>query len=574
MKASDLFVRCLEREGVRYVFAVPGEENLDLLESLRGSPIEVIVTRHEQGAAFMAAAHARLTGEVGVCLATLGPGATNLVTGVAHANLGGIPLLVITGQKGIRENWQSDFQVIDVVGMMRPITKRTVQLQGPKRIPKEIRESFKVATTERQGACHLELPEDIAKEDVDPAFGPLSPGNVRRPDPCHKAVVQAARAIREAEHPVLIVSSRAQRRRVRKRLRELCDATNLYVVHTQLGKGVLGDDHPNSLYAFGIHKRDYVNCVIDRADLIVTIGYSTREHPPSVWNRKLDRDVLHIDFNPARTGLYYNPRIELVGDISTGLLMLREELAGYRYEDAVMVPVKRELERKLFEEGDDDPAFPVRPRRIVAECRRALDPEDIVCLDNGIYKLWFSRHYPTYDIGTFLLDNTLAAMGGGLPYAVGAKLAYPERRVLAVVGDGGFMMNSQELATAVRLKLPLVVLLLNDDAYGFIRWKQRAMGFADYALDLGNPDFVRYAESYGARGLRVSDAEELGPALRGAFAADGPVLIECPIDYGENELIWNRELDRLRCDECHTKGPLAAGRPDCIMRPLIEAEEE
>jgi acetolactate synthase-1/2/3 large subunit len=563
MKASDLLVRCLEQEGVEYVFAVPGEENLDLLESLHTSSIQVIVNRHEQAAAFMAATYARLTGKVGVCLATLGPGATNLVTGVAHAQLCGAPLLAITGQKGIRENWQADFQVIDVVRMMEPITKRTVQIQGPTVIPKEIRESFKIATTERLGACHIELPEDVAREEVHRRYAPMRPGVVRRPDAGPKAIRLAAERIRQAEHPVLIVSSRAQRRRVRLRLRELCDATNLYVIHTQLGKGVLGDDHPNSLYAFGIHKRDYVNCIVDRADLIITVGYSTKEHPPSVWNHDLQRDVLHVDFNPARTEIYYNPSIELVGDISTSLLLLRQELARYRYEDEWVVKARRALQQRLFEEGAADGAFPVRPRRIVADCRQALGPEDIVCLDNGIYKLWFSRHYPTYNIGTFVLDNTLATMGAGLPAALAAQLVHPEKRVLAVVGDGGFMMNSQELETTVRLGLPVVILLLNDNGFGFIKWKQQAQGFADFALDLGNPDFVRYAESYGARGLRVAAAGQLRPLLEEAFQdarqRGGPVLVECPIDYSENVQVWNRELDNLLCDVCFCERGLKLG---------------
>jgi acetolactate synthase-1/2/3 large subunit len=550
MKASDLFVKCLEREGVEYVFAVPGEENLDLLESLRPSAIRVLVTRHEQGAAFMAAAYARLTGKVGVCLATLGPGATNLVTGLAHAQLCGIPLLAITGQKGIRENWQADFQVIDVVRMLEPITKRSVQLQGPKRIPKEVREAFKTATTERQGVCHIELPEDVATEDVPERFRPMLPGVVRRPDAGPKAVRLAAERIRAARHPIVIVSSRAQRTRVRQRLRSLCDATNLYAIHTQVGKGVLGDDHPNSLFAFGIHKRDYVNCGVDRADLIVTVGYSVTEHPPSLWNEDLSREILHIDFNPAKTEIHYNPSVELVGDISTSLALLRDELAGWRHEDPWLARTRESLVRRLFQEGADDPAFPLRPRRIVADCRSVLGHDDIVSMDNGIYKLWFSRHYPTYNIGTFLLDNTLATMGAGLPAALGAKLVHPDRRVLAVCGDGGFMMNSQELETAVHLRIPVVVLLLNDNAYGFIKWKQQAHGFADFALDLGNPDFVKYAEAYGAAGLRVESAAQLAPTLQEAFALGRPAVVECPIDYSENVTVWSRELDNLTCDVC------------------------
>ncbi len=545
MKSSDLFVKCLEAEGVEYVFAVPGEENLDLLESLRRSSIEVIVNRHEQGSAFMAATYGRLTGKVGVCMATLGPGATNLVTGVAYAQLNGIPFLAITGQKGIRENWQADFQVLDVVNMMKPITKRAVQLQGPKRIPKEIREAFKVATTERLGACHIELPEDIAGEDVDDRYVPLVPGVIRRPDPGGKAVKLAAEKIRAARHPIMIVSSRGQRRRVHAELRAFCDETNIYVIHTQLGKGVLGYDHKNSLFAFGIHKHDYVNCVVDRADLVIALGYSTLEHPPSVWNREADKEILHIDFTPAKTEIHYNPCVEVIGDIATGLNMLRGELEGYRYDGRGMERTKRDLTERLFDEGANDDSFPMRPRRIVADCREVLDKEDIICMDNGIYKMWFSRHYKTYNIGTFLLDNTLATMGAGLPSAMGAKLVHPERKVLAVVGDGGFMMNSQELETAVRLRISVVVLLLNDNGYGFIKWKQKNRGFEEFALSLGNPDFVKYAESYGAKGYLVESSDQLIPTLERAFAQDEPAIVECPIDYSENIEVWNKELDRI-----------------------------
>jgi len=546
MKASDLFVRCLEQEGVRYVFAVPGEENLDLLESLRTSSIKVIVTRHEQGAALMAATYARLTGHVGVVMATLGPGATNLVTGIAFAQLNGIPFLAITGQKGIRENWQADFQVIDVVNMMRPITKRSVQLQGPKSIPMEVRQGFKLATTERLGACHIELPEDVAAEEVDAAvWKPLEPGVERRPAFDPKAMALAEAKIRGAKNPIVIVSSRAQRRRVREELRALCDATNLYVIHTQLGKGVLDDDHSNSLFAFGIHKQDYVNAAVDRADLIITVGYSTVEHPPSVWNPNFDKDILRIDFTPTGIQRHYNPSVELIGDIAGNLAELRSRLQGWRYEDSGMVDFRAGLRQKLFVEGAVDGSFPLRPRRIVADCRKVLGPQDIICMDNGIYKMWFSRHYPTHDIGSFLIDNTLATMGAGLPSALGAKMVHPGRRVLAVVGDGGFMMNSQEMETAVRYGLAVVVLIVNDDGYGFIKWKQQTHGFPSFALDLGNPDFVKYAQAYGATGYRVGAADELVPILEKSFKHDGPVIVECPINYDDNIEVWNRELDRL-----------------------------
>ncbi len=547
MKASDLFVRCLEEEGVEYVFALPGEENLHLLESLRNSSIKVITNRHEQCSAFMAATYGRLTGKTGVCLATLGPGATNLVTGVAHAQLGGFPLVAITGQKGIRKNWQANFQVLDVVHMMQPLTKRTVQIRSPQSIPKEVRESFKVSMTERQGACHIELPEDVSAEDVENIFRPQEVSQVRRPAPDPKAIRLAAELIERSKNPVIIVSSGGQSHRVRNSLRKFCDATNLYVIHTQLGKGVLGDDHQNSLYSFGIHRHDYVNCVVDRADLIITVGYSTVEYPPSIWNGNLDKKILHVDFSPAFHDIYYYPSCELIGDIAGSLDTLADSLSSYRHEGDYPRRIKKELDEMLFVEGAGEDAFPPRPRRIVADCREVLGPEDILCLDNGIYKLWFSRHYKTFDVGTFLVDNTLAAMGGGLPSAMAAKLLYPDRRVLAVCGDGGFMMNSQELETAVRLGLNLPVLILNDNAYGFIKWEQSTFEFPSFALDFQNPDFVKYAESYGAKGLRIGSAEEIVPTLEKAFSLPGPVVVECPIDYSENTKVWGEDLAGIVC---------------------------
>src|SRR3989344_31132 len=546
MKAADLFVQCLEEEKVEYIFAVPGEENLHVLEALRKSKIKVIVNRHEQAAAFMAATYGRLTGKAGVVMSTLGPGATNLVTGVAHAQLGGMPLIVITGQKGIRENWQGNFQVVDVVQMMRPITKYTAQIISPKSIPKEVRNAFKLATSERQGVCHLELPEDVADEEVK-GFTPQPAIALRRPIADSKSIKIAADEIKKAKKAVIIVSSRAQRTRVKDALEEFCDATNLYVIHTQLGKGVLRADHPNCLHSFGIHKKDYVNCLLEKADLIITVGYSTAEYPPYVWNAEGKKKILHIDFNPARNDTFYAPIGEVIGDIATSLDSLREALQSFRNEGSFEEQLKKELEKKLFKNQNDDDSYPLKPRRIVADCRKALGKEDILCLDNGIYKLWFSRHYPAYDIGTFLLDNTLATMGAGLPSAMTAKLISPYKKVLAVVGDGGFMMNSQELETAVRLKLNVVILILNDNAYGFIKWKQQQMNYADFSLDYGNPDFVKYAESYGAHGFKVKKASDLLKILEKAFQLQGPVVIECPIDYSENKKTWGEELSNVVC---------------------------
>jgi len=545
MKASDFFIKCLEKEGVEYIFSVPGEENLDLVESIRKSKIKLIVNRHEQASAFMAATYGRLTGKVGVCMSTLGPGATNLVTGIAHAQLGGMPMLAITGQKGIRENWQANFQVIDIVQMMKPITKNSVQIKGPKLIAQEIRKAFSIATTERHGACHIELPEDIASETLEET--PYTVDKIRRPIADPKAIKLASRLLKKAKNPVIVVSSRAQRNRVSQELKKFCNSTNIFVVHTQLGKGVLGDDHKNSLYSFGIHKKDYVNCVIDKADLIVTLGYSTIEYPPSIWNPDLNKTILHIDFTNADLDAYYIPNVQVIGDIASTLSMLKKELKNFRNKGTHEKEVKKKLDKILFSEGSKDNSFPLKPRRIVNDCRKVLGKKDIICMDNGIYKLWFSRHYKTYNIGTFLLDNTLATMGAGLPSAMAAKLVNKKNKVLAVCGDGGFMMNSQEIETSVRLGLNVVVLILNDNAYGFIKWKQQTHKFKNFALDYKNPDFVKYAESYGAKAYKVKKASDLSSILKKAFKQKVPVIIECPIDYSENKTVWSDELDNLSC---------------------------
>ncbi len=488
-----------------------------------------------------------MTGKPGVCMSTLGPGATNLVTGIAHAQLGGMPVVVITGQKGIRQNRQANFQVLDVVHMMKPLTKRTVQIQGPRSIPKEIRESFKTAKVERRGPCHMELPEDIAAEDLKEDLEPQPASDLRNPVGEIKALKKAVEMIKNAENPVVIVSSRAQRRRVRKALRKFCDITNIYVIHTQLGTGVLGADHKNSLFAFGIHGHDYVNRVIDRSDLVITVGYSTVEYPPSVWNEDRDKKILHIDFTPAYHDIYYAPTYELIGDIGSSLELINSRLEGegIRFEGEFEKKLRKELEEILFEGKSEDGSFPLKSRRVVEDCRSVLDREDILCLDNGLYKLWFSRHYKTYDYGTFMVDNALASMGGGLPYAMTAKLLFPERKVLAVCGDGGFMMNSQELETAKRMGVDITVLILNDDSYGFIEWKQKNCNYRDFAMKHENPDFVKYAESYGLEGVKVEKAGELLPVLEESFEREGITLIECPIEYSEDIGKWGNGLSNL-----------------------------
>jgi acetolactate synthase-1/2/3 large subunit len=543
VKASDLFVKQLEEEGVEYIFGLPGEENLDFLESLRTSKIKLIVTRHEQAAAFMAATYGRLTRKAGVCFSTLGPGATNLVTGIAHAQLIGAPLVSISGQKALRDNWQARFQLIDVVNLMRPITKSSVSIADPSTIPTVIRNAFKLAQAERPGAVHVELPEDVAESETNAVVQPR--GSIRRPAPDPEAVARAAELINASRYPLIMLSSGANRNLITKELVPFIEKTKLHAVHTQMGKGVLSDATEYSLYAAGIHRHDYVNCGIDRADLIITIGYNIVEYPPYVWNRNLDKKIVHIDFAEAELDKYYNPNIEVVGDVSLALRMLGEKIAPNKNGE-VFRAIRAFLNKKLSVQFERK--FPPTPQEVVWHARNVLSEDDILTLDNGIYKLWFSRLYKTYKPNTFLIDNALATMGAGLPSAIAAKMLNPGMKVLAVVGDGGFMMNSQELETALRYNCPVVVLILNDNAFGFIKWEQQAKGFASFGLDFGNPDFARFAESFGAAGFRVQAGDDLSEVLCKAFTLKRPAVIECPIDYSVNYATFSKELANFVCE--------------------------
>jgi len=543
MKASDLFVRQMEEEGVECIFGLPGEENLDLLESLRTSRIKLIVTRHEQAAAFMAATYGRLTGKAGVCFSTLGPGATNLVTGIAQAQLIGAPLLSISGQKAIRSNWQARFQLIDVISLMRPVTKDSISIVDPSTIPTVLRNAFKLAQAERPGAVHVELPEDVAESQTDATV--QIRGLVRRPVPEPKAIMRAAELINRAKKPLIILSSGANRNLITRQLMQFIEKTGIYVVHTQMGKGVLSDASDFSLFAAGIHKRDYINCGIDQADVIITIGYNIVEYPPYVWNKNLDKKIINIDFTQAQVDIYYDPQIEVIGDISCALRQLAD-LIESKKNDETFRSIRAFLDRKLS--LDFKKHYPPSPQEIVWHVRGVMSHEDILILDNGIYKLWFSRLYRTFKPNTFVVDNALATMGAGLPAGIAAKMIRPERNVLTVVGDGGFMMNSQEVETALRYNVPLVVLILNDNGFGFIKWEQQAKGFENFGLDYRNPDFVKYAESYGAVGMKVTEGDSLSDILRKAFSQKTVVLIECPIDYTVNYEIFSRELANIICE--------------------------
>jgi acetolactate synthase-1/2/3 large subunit len=540
MKASDLFVKALEAEGVEYIFGVPGEENLDFLASLKSSAIKLVLTRHEQGAGFMASTYGRLTGKAGVCLSTLGPGATNLVTAAAYAQLGGLPMVMITGQKPIKTSKQAQFQIVDVVDMMRPLTKYTRQIVSADAIPSRIREAFRVAQEERPGAVHLELPEDIAHDPTDVL--PIPASRSRRPVAEEKAIKWAVEMIEQARRPLLLIGAGANRKLTSRMLRQFVDKTGIPFFSTQMGKGVLDERDPLFLGNAALSDNDFVHRAIDHADLIINVGHDVVEKPPFFMHAGDGRQVIHVNFSGASVDPVYFPQVEVIGDIAQGIWQMKERiLRQSTWDFTFFMKVKQRLEAHLAE-GIDNPYFPVQPQRLVADVRRAMPESGIIALDNGMYKIWFARNYKAYAPNTVLLDNALATMGAGLPSAMAAKLVHPDRKVMAVCGDGGFMMNSQEMETAVRLRLDLVVLVLRDDGYGMIKWKQQAMGFDSWGLDFGNPDFVKYAESYGARGHRIEQTEELLPLMRKCLDSKGVHVIDVPLDYSVNDRILNREI--------------------------------
>ena len=542
-KASDLFIECLEQEGVEYIFGVPGDENLDFLESLSySSKIKLILTRHEQGAGFMAATYGRHTGKTGVCIATLGPGATNFVTAAAYAQLGGMPILMITGQKPIKKSKQGRFQILDVVAMMGPITKYTHQLAAGDNIPSRVREAFRLAEEEKPGAVHLEFPEDIAEEHTDSR--PIPRSLARRPSAEHKAVRQAVEALEKATSPVLVIGAGANRKMTGRMLRQLVDKTGIPFVTTQMGKGVIDERHPLFLGCAALSAGDFVHRAIEDADCIVNIGHDVIEKPP-FFMKPDGPTVIHLSTRTAEVDPVYFPQIEVIGDIANAVWQIKEDITvqGKWRFDHMLAYHRAEADHTAPLAADE--RFPIFPPHLVQAIRDAMPEDGIICLDNGVYKIWFARNYTAYLPNTVLLDNALATMGAGLPSAMMSAMLYPDRKVMAVCGDGGFMMNSQEMETAVRLGLNLTVLILRDDAYGMIRWKQANMGFKDFGLTYGNPDFVMYAESYGAIGHRVESAAHLKEVLAHCRDTPGVHLIDCPVDYTENDQILNIDIKRL-----------------------------
>ncbi|MBI4297363.1 MAG: acetolactate synthase large subunit [Chloroflexi bacterium] len=545
MKGSDILVRCLENEGVEYIFGLPGEEILDLMDSLSRSSIRFVTVRHEQGAAFMADVYGRLTGRPGVCLATLGPGATNLITGVADAFLDRAPLVAITGQISRERTHKESHQFLHIVEMFRPITKWNTQIESPEVIPEVVRKAFKLAQLEKPGPTHLELPEDVAQAEAPPGAGvPLEATEMEYPVPNLESVERAAEVLVSARHPLILAGNGVLRRRANAELAEMARAWQIPVAHTFMGKGTMDPRDPLCLLSVGLQARDWVMCRFDPADVVVAIGYDMAEYSPQHWNERSDKQVIHIDIAPGEVDEHYPIAVEVLGDISQSLKALAS-LAPPRPRFEGPSPLKEIIIEELKGRAEDD-GFPVKPQRAISDLRRALGEKDILLSDVGAHKLWLARMYPTYQPNTVLISNGLAAMGFAVPGAVAAKLVHPERQVIAVTGDGGFMMNSQELETAKRLGISFVTVVWVDGSYGVIEWKQRTRFGHDFGTRFTNPDFAQYARSLGLPGFKVERAGDFLPALRQALALKLPSVIEMPVDYRENLRLTER-LGHIVC---------------------------
>jgi len=542
MKASDLFLRCLEAEGVEVIFGVPGEENADVMISLLDSPIRFVVCRHEQGAAFMADLYGRMTGRPGVCLGTLGPGATNLLTGVANGNMDRSPVVAITGQGATTRLHKESHQAMDVVAMFRPITKWASSIYDPRNIPEVVRKAFKLAHGEKPGATHIELPEDIAKQEIDDE--PIVPGvKVRRPIPDEKSVNAALALLAEAERPVLLVGNGCARTRVTKQLNRFVEETGIYAAMTFMAKGVISDRNPRSLYCAGLGIRDHVASVFEHSDLVISIGYDMVEWHPAHWNPGGQKRLLHIDFDPAEVDGNYRPEVECVGDIAACLWAINEGLGdAHRKADVKLFgEVRNRLEFELTEENCEDDGFPMKPQRILHDVRLEMRDHDILISDVGAHKMWTARQYPAYEPNTCIISNGFCSMAIALPGSIAAKLVHPDRRVLALQGDGGFMMNLQELGTAVEHGVAAVQLIWEDSGFGLIAWKQSVNLGRTSHTEFRNPDLVALAEAFGAHAERVTEPDGLRPALRRAFeVSDRPSVIVVPVDYRENLKLTER----------------------------------
>ena len=544
MKASDLFVRCLEAEGVERIFGVPGEENADVMISLTESSIEFVLCRHEQAAAFMADAYGRLTGKAGVCLGTLGPGATNLVTGVADANMDRAPLVAIIGQASTRRLHKESHQNMDAIAMYQPITKWAQSINHPSNIPEVLRKAFKLAEAEKPGATVIELPEDLAEEDVDSV--PMTPLKTRRPAADHKVIAQAAELIGEAKNPLILAGNGAVRKRAAKQLRRFAHKTGIGTVNTFMGKGAVPRADPHCLFTIGLQSNDHINAAIDEADLIISVGYDLVEYSPLHWNKTAGKAIIHIDFWPAEIDESYAPTVEIVSDVADALWQLNEEV-NRRYANRLPlfnIAGRAALRERIladFAMEKDDESFPMKPQKILWYTRAVMGPDDILLSDVGAHKMWISRYYQCDEANTCLISNGFCSMGFAFPGSVGAKLAFPERRVLSISGDAGFLMNVQDLETAARYKISTVAMVWLDGEYGLIKWKQQNMfGGKHSDLAFGNPDFEQLARAFGLWGRTLTGPGQLTEALEEAFHQEGPAILAVPVDYAENQKLTKR----------------------------------
>jgi len=542
MKASEIFVKCLENEGVKTIFGIPGEENLDLMDALLESKIQFIPTRHEQGAAFMADVYGRLTGKAGVCLATLGPGATNLITGVADANMDRAPVVAIAGQASTSRLHKESHQVLDLVSMFEPISKYATQIKTPEIIPEVVRKAFKVAETEKPGASFIDFPENIAKEEIGDLL-PLKLRNEMPPVPPQEKIQEAAHLISQAKCPIVMAGNGVVRGRSSEALVDFAEKLNIPVATTFMAKGVISYSHSLSLGAVGLQAHDFVSFGFDKADVIICVGYDIVEYHPYLWHPDCDRKIVHIDSQPAEVDEHYIAEVSVIGNIGEALKGI--SAAAHRHQGRE----GEELHNVIIKEIhalEDDLEHPVKPQKIMCDLREVLNPEDIVISDVGAHKMWVARMWETEQPNTCIISNGFASMGIAVPGAIAAKLAYPDRTSVAITGDGGFMMNCQEIETAMRLNIPTVILVWTDSHYGLIQWKQMAHFGRDSNVAFTNPDFVKFAESFGAKGYKVEKTEDLIPTLRQAITDNTVVVVDCPVDYAENMKLTEK-LGHLVC---------------------------
>jgi len=542
MKASDLFVKCLETEGIEYIFGVPGEENADFMISLEKSEkIKFILTRHEQGASFMAEIYGRLTGNAAGCLGTLGPGATNLITGVADSNMDRAPMLVLTGQGSTKRLHKESHQIMNVVHMFEPVTKWATTVLHENNIPEIIRKAVRIARTEKPGAVHIELPEDLAKNDT--SAQPLIPQRFRRPVPDDKIVDEAFEIIKNAKYPIILAGNGCIRKRASKQLRDFCDKTGIGVVSTFMAKGCVDMDADYCLYTIGLSSRDIISCAMDRADVILTIGYDMVEYHPELWNVKGDKNIIHIDFLPTEIDENYHPKTEVIGDLAHAMWMLNERVdavGGLKFDTSHQAATRRDMTAELEMHKDDDTTGVIKPQKVLWDVRQAMGAHDILLSDVGAHKMWIARHYQCHEPNTCLIPNGFCSMGFALPGAIAASLINPDKKVLSISGDAGFLMNVQEMETAKRLNLDMVSMIWEDNAYGLIAWKQEAHFGHHTELSFDNPDWLQLASAFGWSGHYVKNSKDLKAILDRALNEAGPSLVVVPVDL-------TRRLGEIAC---------------------------